>query len=258
MSAPSDKQLNYIDSLFKQVMSMVEERRSALETQKPTWLVFPENILPTTVKEASSLIESLKALTMLLRTVPCDAGSVSEDRTRLIVEVKTLLTQMTARDAGFACSLISQYDSRGSLSDKQWGCLSDLVGRMTKPQADTPSISDIEPGVYDLDGRTIRVTTTKAGYRVAHEMVDTGSSKSFQYRKGLIFDMGGAKPLPQDRARSFGREMKRCIACSRRLTDIRSEAGGYGPDCADKYGWHYPTLAEAEEMLGISKSTVNA
>jgi hypothetical protein len=41
---------------------------------------------------------------------------------------------------------------------------------------------------------------------------------------------------PRAAAVRHGRETCRCSFCGRKLTDSRSSAVGYGPDCADKYG----------------------
>lgn len=47
----------------------------------------------------------------------------------------------------------------------------------------------------------------------------------------------------------FGRKTKQCGVCHSPLTTARSRAGAIGPHCAAKYGYWYPSEAEARALL---------
>lgn len=67
-----------------------------------------------------------------------------------------------------------------------------------------------------------------------------------QYRD-VIMDIAES---PQDALRLFGQKTKTCGKCASPLTHPQSRCAGYGGKCAANYGYWYPTLAEALEILG--------
>jgi hypothetical protein len=54
-------------------------------------------------------------------------------------------------------------------------------------------------------------------------------------------------------AAMYGKRTGCCCACNTPLTDARSVEIGYGPVCAKKFGWPYPTKAEFEGRPGKKK-----
>lgn len=58
--------------------------------------------------------------------------------------------------------------------------------------------------------------------------------------------------LTGDRATAYAAQHGCCIACNESIghgTERRSLAVGYGPVCAKRYGWRYPSKDEAEAIL---------
>ena len=61
--------------------------------------------------------------------------------------------------------------------------------------------------------------------------------------------------LTAERARAYAAEHKQCVACGEDIghkTTRRSLAAGYGPVCAKRYGWPYPTEQQAEAILSAT------
>lgn len=226
MNAPSEKQIGFIRSL-------VAERQAYLAEHRPSWLVAPQSI-----KDASRIIE-------LLRAVPRDPVERDPREVSAINELRTLLNSMTTRDAGFASSLIRQYDERGTLSTKQWACITDLVNRIGKPEP-----KPVEPGLYVLDDQVIKVYLTQ-NHRLATKALvpQPNGTGSFVYVRGLLSRLTDEHRLTEEQARAYGRQYGFCVACARPLNDDRSIAVGYGQTCADNHGWFYPTQEQAGELL---------
>ena len=65
---------------------------------------------------------------------------------------------------------------------------------------------------------------------------------------------GTVRLLNAVEASAFGKQIGRCFNCMSigrpgHLSDDRSLAVGYGPDCAANNGWWYPTADEAAQIL---------
>lgn len=226
MTAPSQKQIDFIRSL-------VAERQVALTETRPAWLKAPESI-----KDASAIIALLKA-------VPRDPVAVDESLSKQVNELRALLGNLDTRDAGFAVSLIRQFDERGSLSDKQTPYIATFIAKATNPS------KPIDVGLYLLDGNVIKVYLTQNKRLGAKRLVPQGNGKgAFVYAKGVLGHLTDAHRLTEEQAREFGKQHGFCVACARSLDDDRSLAVGYGATCASNHGWFYPTLQQASEILG--------
>lgn len=225
MSTPSQKQIDFIRSL-------VAERQVYLTRFKPKWLK-----APATIKDASEIIALLKA-------VPRDPVAVDESLAKQINELRALITNLDTRDAGFASSLIRQFDERGSLSERQTPYIASLIKKAVNPT------KPVDVGLYLLDGEVIKVYVTQSKRLGAKRLVVQGNGKgAFVYAKGLLNHLTDAHRLTEEQAREFGKQHGFCVACARSLDDDRSLAVGYGPVCATNHGWFYPTLEQASEIL---------
>lgn len=63
--------------------------------------------------------------------------------------------------------------------------------------------------------------------------------------------------MSPERARAYARKHGHCIACGEDIghkTTRRSLAAGYGPVCAKRYGWPYPSESEAEAILSADEA----
>ena len=233
MSNPvSAKQLAYITSLVK-------ERSIALNDLKPTWLV-----QPTTTKDASRLIDLLKTVPVN----PVDVSTLDQDLVADITLLKANLSVLDAKDASFALSLVSQFERKGALSDKQLPYVKSLITKVVKVLGgDTPeptTSSALAEGVYFKDDKYILVYTTKKGYLAGKLLTIFNGKGHWHYAKGIMAGVTADHRLTAEQASIFGKTHAFCVFCARDLTDQRSLAVGYGPTCADNYDLPYPTLEE--------------
>lgn len=225
MSTPTEKQLSFIRSL-------VVERQLTLTETRPAWFV-----APTTSKEASDIIG-------LLKSVPRDPVATDPDLLREITELRTLLPSLSTKDAGFAHSLIKQFDDRGSLSERQRPYVLSLIGKAKNPA------TEVGPGLYLKDDVVFKVYVTQSKRLGTKRLVDQGNGKgAFVYERGALSSLTDEHRLTEDQAREFGKQFGFCVACARTLDDDRSLAVGYGPVCADNNGWFYPNAEQASAIL---------
>lgn len=151
------------------------------------------------------------------------------------------------REVQNATSLLAGWDKYGSLTPKQraW------AESMTKA---APTVAE---GLYltPADGAIRKVYTTQNGNLAVKVLAKVNGKGHFNYvPRGLpvLADdlaAGTARLLTQAEAQAFGKLHGFCVNCLRDLDDDRSLAVGYGPVCANHYGWFYPSKAEAAEML---------
>lgn len=240
MTTPSIKQVQFIKSLCA-------ERTQALATER--WAHLLASPMETS-KQASSLIDTL------LHQVPVDVDE-SPEYTALKAEVDALravVTDLVGRDRDFAESLIGQFDRKGKLSENQVPHVSRLATK-----AKTGQTQEVPAGLYRLGDDIVKVYITqnrRLGTKVL-TLTDEGRA-SFVYQPGLMSRLTADMRLTADEARAFGRQHSICCACGQLLEDDRSIAAGYGPYCAEKYGWTYPTQAEAAAMLQRERGLISA
>lgn len=226
MTAPSQKQIDFIRSL-------VAERQVFLTENRPAWLK-----APATIKDASDIIS-------LLKGVPRDPVAVDESLAKQVNELRAVLGNLDTRDAGFASSLIGQFDKNGRLSDRQTPYLDALIKKAVNP------VNPVSPGLYLSNGDVIKVYIRQDKRLGAKRLVDQGNGKGvFVAGSGLLNRAQEGRRLTDEEAMVYGKQYSFCIACFRSLDDDRSLAVGYGPDCAKNHGWFYPTLEQASEILG--------
>lgn len=161
----------------------------------------------------------------------------------------------SARDREFATSLLSQWENRGSLSERQMVYAVKFATKGHKLAAAAEPDPDVEPGLY-IDGQVVTRIYTRSHRLLARTFNGTtfntdvtGVRRVF---KGLA--LGTIRLLTGDEARAYGRQHQRCFNCLSigrpgELSDDRSIAAGYGETCADNNGWWYPTAEQAAEIL---------
>lgn len=200
-----------------------------------------------TVARAEALTDR-KAVSILidrLKAVPVPRKEASPEAVAEIDSLRAVVNKLPQRGREFALSLIKQFDERGSLSDRQWPYVKSLT---LQGQDDQPE--PVEPGLYRVDGSVVKVYLTNTNRLACKRLVVLGSGRgSFRYERGLLGKVRDEHRLTEDEAQAFGRQHGLCCACARHLDDDRSLAVGYGPVCADHYGWHYPNHEEASKIL---------
>jgi len=169
--------------------------------------------------------------------------------------------QAQPRDRDFAASLARHLSSKGALTPAQAPHADRLVARFANGGTPAPAVEGAGEGLYLHDDGTVRriymTQNDRLGCRVLTVHTHDGHSHgNFDYEKGgrrIVSEAlaaGTAHKMTQDEARAFGRLHCFCCNCARDLNDDRSVAAGYGPDCADNNGWHYPSYEEASVILG--------
>ena len=219
------RQLAYIRSLATERSLPADEVVAKAETM--------------TSKDVSTLIDRLKA-------IPADKKQASPENVARIDGLRTVVDRLDTRDRSFAIDLIASFDKRGDLSERQWPWVDTLTSRATV--ASTP----VEPGLYRLsDGQVVKVYLNQNRRLSAKVLIVRGNGKgSFTYvRSAMDRVRAEGTPLTEAEAQAFGRQHGLCCACARYLDDERSLAVGYGPVCANHYGWHYPNYDEASKIL---------
>lgn len=138
---------------------------------------------------------------------------------------------------------------------------------LPKKSADAPAtdLPEIPDGHYALTGEDgiVRFYSVKAGGPSRSGKDWTG----YTFIKGLIGSPGSwteirlgksERATVQERIgadwmaalKLYADKFERCGFCDSPLSDVRSRAARYGETCAGNHGLHYPTKAEAIEILG--------
>lgn len=213
MNNVTERQLDFIRSLASERTVALAANPSILQRQC------------VTSRDASGLIDALKSL-------PTDPREVDASEKARIDVLRGALPTLNAADASFATSLITQFEERGRLSDKQWPHVETLAAGATTPK----------PGVYVVaDGTMIKVYVTKTG-NLGGKVWD---GAEWIYTSGSQRTAAKGRPITAEEAAAFGHATNNCVFCARGLTDGRSVEVGYGPTCAAHYGLPWGELATA-------------
>ena len=183
----------------------------------------------------------------------------------------------------FATSVVSQYKSKGDLSQKQWACVDKIIARQENPEANKPDFLKNSKQVGTM-GRVVSFLNRKKGFpklwfklpnnsdiciykatersKYAGQFQLTGGGYGSPYygritEKGELFVYPDGKKVedhltnlltklgqdPSGVASEYGKLTGRCSFCARRLTDARSISVGYGSTCAKNYDLEWGKVA---------------
>jgi hypothetical protein len=240
ITPPSPRQLDYIRTLVTErvqaITALADDERKRLLSQ------------PETTRDASNLIDRLRRL-------PADPKQVDAGAQAKIDGLVAVLDQLDARDRSFASDLVRSFRQRGDLSERQWPWVERLTAKATAPK-----VEPAEPGLYMVDGNIVKVYLTQNRRLATKVLHANGSHGSFSYSPGWLAKVRPEHRLTEEQARAFGKQHGFCCACALDLDDDRSLAVGYGPVCAKRYGWFYPSAKQASEMLNrpVDLATVSA
>lgn len=176
------------------------------------------------------------------------------------------LTYCQGRFREAAESMLRQWEAKGALSAKQVSYAEAIVTDATKRAEAAAPLPDVAPGLYittpstspRVVRRIYRIGSHRLGCRV-YTSSATGGVFQAEGSNGLRavaegLTAGTVRMLSPEEATAYGRQHGRCFNCLSIgrpgvLSDDRSLAVGYGPDCADHHGWWYPNAAEAAAIL---------
>ena len=211
MNAVSDKQTALIQRLCAERMGALTTTHGHLLQQEVV-----------TSRDASRLIDALFA-------VPTDPRAVDPGEQARIDALKQAVPNLSPRDATFALSLVSQWEERGRLSERQWP----HVDRLAAPQAEAtcdPQVGDI----VQTDDDLFLIVAGRSGRPYGKRLV----GRKFVYEAGAIQRARQGVILTGEAlaavAAAYGQTHGHCMFCALELTDERSVDVGYGPTCASK------------------------
>jgi hypothetical protein len=234
----------------------------------------------TTDKPASPA--QLRFLADLLRQVPASAHGITDvdaaigalaanaafttrKASEMIDAMKGMKAAQPAAPAAAAAGFPNRYAGKCGTCGQQVaagaGTCRKVAGKWTAYHAPAcpaaapaaPVLPDPQEGLYQHDdGRVSKVYVTQNG-RLAGKVLH---GRTFSYQQGHLAIVkraladGTAHLMSQQEADAFGRLHGFCVNCGRDIDDDRSLAAGYGPVCAKRHGWWYPTYEEAADVLG--------
>jgi hypothetical protein len=217
------------------------------------------------------------------------------NQTEQIAALTAALPNLDTRSAVFARSLLTQYNSRGTLSVRQWPYVMALVTQANRPAARSLTNDDSTlpaDGVQVLRERfayallrgtrpSVRVPFGGATYRIAAPSATSSyagrpvlfvrrndvyvgriEADHFIAARDVTPDTLGSLRLilrePVDTLARIGRSTGTCCYCARELTDPRSVHHGYGPICAGHYGLPWDADREVVGATGVVDGGVRA
>lgn len=198
----------------------------------------------STVLDGSA--DEATSFTMLANLTACRdlIGKAVTPKDALVETLRLLVADVKAspRNRTFAESLVSQYDDRGSLTDRQREAAQRMVTNVATPA--TP----ITNGLYVVgpDGEWssfwIVRTGRQSGNQYAMRLVQApreGAKLVWEYVKGGMATVRRGRAATAAEAAALGHTTHHCCFCGLDLTDDgegRSVDVGYGPVCARKNG----------------------
>jgi transcription elongation factor Elf1 len=191
-----------------------------------------------------------------LQRILADVEHAGTPVSPLAAEVAALranLGKLNAKDQSFALSLCDAFDRYGHLSDRQAPWVSTLLAR-TAPGAEAAAKADPPVGLHrNADGRIVKVYITQNGRKAGKVL----TGHSFSYAPGAVRGLSEDTLLTEAEARAYGRSHGVCCNCGLALGEgdnamsstLSSLYAGYGPNCAQRHGWSFPSVREA--VLGL-------
>lgn len=126
------------------------------------------------------------------------------------------------------------FDGYSTQIDKMKVQLAELRKSAPKPAMPSASLTVGLGDICKLDGEYYKVKVSQAGNPYA--MRWDGAHWDYDSAKGVIRKLKPEHLATAEDAAQFGHMFHRCVFCSRPLSDERSEAAGYGKDCAETRG----------------------
>ena len=193
------------------------------------------------------------------------------DRLSSLVDLETCHSELNKRGQEIAISLIKQYGTRGSLTDKQWELASNLLLQVKGQEPIYGSFTPItimfvlagmkgmkKPKVRLMsnEGRFVQLNFKPGESEIIDVYVDGWQGHGYRKFAGWVHK-DKIVPYRGDRmsedvrniiqdlaldpigtAKAMAGKLGVCMYCAKRLSDDRSKAVGYGPICAQT--WDLP------------------
>jgi hypothetical protein len=105
---------------------------------------------------------------------------------------------------------------------------------------EAPPAPVVEEGFYFTGAEYVKVLR---GEPSGHLYAKVWDGRGWEYTVGLMRLLTADMAITAEQAQQFGVLYSRCVFCTRKLTDDRSIAVGYGPDCAEREGLPWGQMA---------------
>lgn len=122
-----------------------------------------------------------------------------------------------------------------------------LLEKSSVGQAVAKMRTKFEPaaeGLYVKDGTIYKVVAAKlaTGRRYAKALMSPDSAnekRQWVFASGVVMNLKPEHKMTAEQAAQYGKLYGCCVNCASPLTHEESIDRGYGPDCADRFGWPY-------------------
>lgn len=191
--------------------------------------------------------------TTYARRTPATARPATDKQVALI----TRLLDEKALPSSVTESLVVE-----DLDSRQASALIDYL--FTAPRKVVDQVPGRQPapvGYYLRNDRVYRVVLAKttgnlyAKVLVLPEERGHGVQATWDYAPGIHRDLRADEVLTAQEASRLGHLHGYCVFCGKGLTDVQSEAAGYGKTCAGREGLPYPTRKEALVIVASREAT---
>lgn len=234
----SDAQLKFVDKLLN-------EREMDDAEYKTFRLMRTAEYCDFDTKVASGLIDTL--LKMPFKRQPVEEDS---DLAKVVAELERQRDTNTLND--FTSSLLTQYERRGTLSEKQVAAMIRGMEKRAESKDNDNPLPDVPAGRYAVKDNDDEWSFYKV------DRPDKGRWEGYTFVKRLVASGGFGDDLSEQRLTfkvtrtileriieagieesmaRYGHELGVCGACGRTLTDEESIARGIGPVCAGRLGF---------------------
>lgn len=133
----------------------------------------------------------------------------------------------------FLVSVRNQWQTRGTLTERQLEAVERNMARPARPVNDNPVT---EPGVYrDSDGTVYRVKRSRQNgglYAMRFRPERLTKATRFEYARGAVARLTADQRVTLTEAQDLGVQFGICCVCGATLTAEQSVANGIGPVCA--------------------------
>lgn len=139
-----------------------------------------------------------------------------------------------------------------------------LINLLKGIKKDIYNIPEPPEGFYDVDGKVVYVYRARSGHITTKTFDGSWEYTGKRGLTGCNADSMMTHKAVADLGRLISKDGKgACVVClvegrDPTLTDVRSIAAGYGATCAARFGWHYPSQAEAEQRLENHNAEANS
>lgn len=245
-------------SLHHQVLSFVsridsrmdEAAAANIDVSPLETVIAPHLPMVTLALSAAGTDEVRRQVLQDLQPVAAEMKRILSPLYQQVEALRSVMEDLPPRDRSFAESLVQQFDRTGNLSERQAPYLATLTAKAQpvvstdQSQAEKDARKHLH-GLHLFDGHVYRVDEDGT-------LLERRGRRWYTPRRNAMPIINEMTRITQEKAQKFGLETGLCCNCGRNIGEgesRRSIAVGYGPDCASRWGWYYPTEEEAERML---------